>query len=186
MKYYYRLFPRRIHKRLIRYRSKYQPSLWLRFITIALLFLFIYAPVTEAQVEDTTRTERKIPERIELNRYNNIIHTPYNMGISPLGMNQYRLHDSGTSHGFYRRLYYQGAKEFIMSEDDRYDPYGPEWERKLNAELMAIVAELFKEQNSMLQTLSRIMPFLGFGFFERYELPPPPRIENPDLLPVEN
>lgn len=166
--------------------QKQRPSIWVRLITIAMFLFMVYIPMAEAQVEDTTRVERKIPERIESNRYNNIIHTPYNMSIFSPGMNQYQLNDKGTTYGFYRRLNYQGPKEFILTEDTGYDPYGPEWERKLNAELMAILQATFKEQSSILQTLARIAPFLGFGFFERYELPPPPRIEHPDKVPAEN
>ena len=165
--------------------QKQRPSIWVRLITIAMFLFMVYIPMAEAQVEDTTRVERKIPERIESNRYNNIIHTPYNMSIFSPGMNQYQLNDKGTTYGFYRRLNYQGPKEFILTEDTGYDPYGPEWERKLNAELMAILQATFKEQSSILQTLARIVPFLGLGW-NRYEMPPPPRIEHPDKVPAEN
>lgn len=165
--------------------QKLNPSKWIRYMTAAIFVFMVYIPMAEAQVEDTTRVETKIPERIESNRYNNIIHTPYNMNVLSPGMNLYRLNDQGTTYGFYRRLNYQGAREFILAEDTGYDPYGPEWERKLNAELIAILQATFKEQSSILQTLARIAPFLGFGFFERYELPPPPRIEHPDQEPVE-
>jgi hypothetical protein len=184
MKYHSRFFKKWIQIGLI-YREKSKESIILGLIT-TLMLLFIFVPIAEAQVEDTTRTERRVPERIESNRYNSIINTPYNMSITSSGMNQYRLNDSGTRYGFYRRLNYQGAEEFLLSEDERYNPYGSEFERELNEKLMAILQEIFKEQSDILRTLSRIAPFLGFGFFERYELPPPPRIEDPDLVPVEN
>ncbi|TVR35508.1 MAG: hypothetical protein EA390_01500 [Balneolaceae bacterium] len=164
--------------------QKLKLSTWIRYMTAAIFMFMVYIPMAEAQVEDTTRVERKIPERIESQRHNTIIHTPYNMNVLSPGMNQYRLNDQGTTYGFYRRLNYQGAQEFIMTEDTGYDPYGPEWERKLNADLIAILQATFKEQSSILQTLARIAPFLGFGW-NRYEPPPPPRIEHPDSEPVE-
>jgi hypothetical protein len=157
-----------------------------RCLILSLILIGGSVSIAVAQVEDTTRIERKVPEEIRSNRYNSIITTPYNADLFPSGLNQYRLNDQGTSYGFYRRLNHQGTREFMFSEDSRYYPYGPEWERELNEQLMAIVQATFKEQSGILKALSRIAPFLGFGFFERYELPPPPRIEDPDRVPVEN
>lgn len=186
MRYYYRLFAGWIQNWLTSFKVKYPAKVCLKLLTMAMFLLYINVPMAEAQVEDTTRVERKIPEQIESNRYNNIIRAPYNMNIFSPGLNQYRLNDQGTSYGFYRRLNNQGTREFMFSEDSRYYPYGPEWERELNEQLMAILQATFKEQSGILKALARIAPFLGFGFYERYELPPPPRIEDPDRVPAEN
>lgn len=160
----------------------------LKFSGAALLLfslLFMVSPVVYAQQEDTTRTERRFHDRPETTRHNMILRTPFQMDILPDGTSRYRLNDAGTMHGFYRRLQYMDAGDFLLGDDGLYEPYGPEWERELNEALHTLLSLTFKEENTILRTLARLAPFLGFGFFERYELPPPPRIEHPDKVPDE-
>ena len=177
--------------RLLRQTYCLQP-VWLKVKRIAqcvvpllLSLLLFYPDELLAQQEDTTRTERRFEDMRETTRHNTIIRTPYQMNILPDGVSRYQLNDAGTMHGFYRRLSYMDAGDFLLGDDGIYDPYGPEWERELNEAIYIILQATFKEESNILRTLARLAPFLGFGFFERYELPPPPRIEHPDKVPDE-
>jgi hypothetical protein len=153
---------------------------------LMLFFLGCFAEV-HAQVEDdTTRVEREGPERTETERYNDFIITPYQIDIPGSQMERYRLHDFGSTYSFYRRLQYYGIEDFLFDDDQEFNMYGPEWERELNEHLAMILSATFKEQNSILQLLSRIAPFLGFGFFEPYEVPIVPRIEDGDRVYTED
>lgn len=154
-------------------------KLFMPFNAAVLIFVFgFFAPVF-AQDEDTTRV-RQIPELPETNRYNNFINTPYQSPLSPGDMERYNFNGVEGSYLFHRRLRYMSAEDFLFSEEDRYDPYGMEWEKGLNANLMTVLHATFKEQNRALQRLARILPFLGFGFFEPYEVPVVPRMnDNP-------
>lgn len=137
-----------------------------------------------AQVtEDTTSTNRVGPPQPEERGYNNYINTPYQHHISDEAMSRYSLYGIDSNYTFFKRLRTTSPEEMLLSEEERYNRYGPDWERQLNAQLISILRETFKEQNSFLQKLARIAPFLGFGFFEEYRHPVIPRIDNnePDV-----
>ncbi len=156
------------------------------FLTVLLLVLAGSFSLVYGQVEDdTTRAERRGPEQIEEVRHNTFINTPNQMDIPEEDMNRYQISDYNNMYGFYRRLQSQSPRDFLLSEEAGHYLYGPEWEREINAQLMAILQATFKEQNSILQVLSRIAPFLGFGFFEEYEVPVVPRNEDPDRVYVD-
>lgn len=149
------------------------------------MLIFIgFAPSLYAQVEDTTRVEREGPEEIEtlLREYPA---TPYQIDIPQFNIDHYRLDDYDGTHTFFRRLRYLSPGEILMSEEEWYDRYGAQWEREINAQLSAILQATFKEKNSLLTMIQRIAPFLGFGFFERYEVPIVPRIDDGDRVYVE-
>jgi len=159
-----------------------------KFLTLTGLLIFMAGSFTFVQAqaeEDTTRAERRGPEQIEEVRHNTFINTPMQMEVPDAEMNRYQISDYNNMYGFYRWLQYQSVRDFIMSQDAEYNLYGPEWEREINAQLMAILQATFKEQNSILQVLSRIAPFLGFGFFEEYEVPVVPRNEDPNRIYVD-
>jgi hypothetical protein len=156
------------------------------FPAVLIIFFGITVQV-HAQVEDdTTRVERDLEERPETERYNDFIMTPYHIDIPGSQIERYRLYDFQSRHRFYRRLQYYGIADFLLDEDEEFNMYGPEWEREINQRLSMILSETFKEQNSVLQLLSRIAPFLGFGFFEQYEVPIVPRIEDGDRVYTED
>lgn len=148
-------------------------------------FSLIFTPVLYAQTEDTTRVERQGPEEIEtlLREYPL---TPYHFDIPQFNIDLYRLDDYEGTHTFFRRLRYLSPGEILMAEDEWYERYGAEWEREINEQLAAILQATFKEKNSLLTMIQRIAPFLGFGFFERYEVPIVPRIEDGDRIYVED
>jgi hypothetical protein len=159
-----------------------------KFIFITGIFLILSGSATllYAQVEDdTTRVEREGPELPEEIRHNNFLHTPYQMDFSESEMNRYRISDYDNMYGFYRRMQYQSPQQVMMTMQASHERYGSDWENELNAQLIAILQATFKEQNSLLQMLSRIAPFLGFGFFEPYEVPVVPRNEDPDRVYIE-
>lgn len=154
-------------------------------VLFALAILFSSPALVHAQSEDTTRTERKGPEQFNSERFESPNNTPYEIGVPESEMNRYRLDDYGTSPGFFRRLEYQGFEDYLMSEEERYDPYGEEWVMKINQDLITLLELTFKEENKFLSAISRIGRFLTVGFFEPYEVPIS-RIEDPDRSHIES
>ena len=138
---------------------------------------------TYAQQEDTTRTEER---ELDLREYRIEPRTPYQMDISRFNENQYHLFDHEGTYSFYNRLRYLRPEDILLSEEERYEPYGPDWERQINEQLAALLEATFPKQSGVLGILARIAPFLGFGFFEPYSVPIAPRNENPDLVPVDH
>lgn len=159
-----------------------------RYFGIVAFTLFISLVVTDLQAqvfEDSTRIEREGPEQPEVIRHNTFLNTPYQMGISESYMSRYQINDFDSNYNFFRRLRHQSVEEFILGKEEGFNPYGPEWEQMINENLMAILEATFKEKSEFFHLLSRIAPFLGFSFYERYEVPVVPRMEDPDLLPRE-
>lgn len=156
---------------------------YLGIITIALL-ISILATDLQAQVaEDSTRIEREGPEQPEVIRHNTFLNTPYQTGISESLMSRYQINDFDSNYNFFRRLRYQSIEDFLLAEEEKFNPYGPEWEQMINENLMTILEATFKEKSDFMRMLSRIAPFLGFSFYERYEVPVVPRMDSPDVTP---
>lgn len=159
---------------------------YIRYFGIFAFLVLISMGVTDlhAQVEeDSTRIEREGPEQPEVIRHNTFINTPYKTGITESYMSRYRINDYDSNYNFFRRLRHQSVEDFILSKEEGFNPYGLEWEQMMNENLMAILDATFKEKSDFLRLLSRIAPFLGFSFHERYEVPVVPRMEDPDLTP---
>lgn len=174
-----------MHPRITFFSESLKNSMAVCITTLFLLVLVI-SPSLYAQTEqDTTRTTREGPEEIEQILPHTPL-TPYRITIPGFNIDQYELNDYEGTHTFFKRLEYQNPGEILMAEKDWYERYGPEWERELNENLNALLAMTFKEQNSFLRMLSRIAPFLGFGFFEEYEVPIVPRIDDADRVYIED
>lgn len=157
-----------------------------RYVGIFVFVVLISMWVTDlhAQVEeDSTRIEREGPEQPEVIRHNTFINTPYQTGISESYMSRYQINDYDSNYNFFRRLRHQTTEDFILGKDEGFNPYGLEWEQMINENLMAILDATFKEKSDFLRLLSRIAPFLGFSFYEPYEVPVVPRMEDPDVTP---
>lgn len=150
-------------------------------LLISMLTTDLYAQVAE----DSTRIEREGPEQPEVIRHNTFLNTPYQTGISESNMSRYRINDFDSNYNFFRRLRHQNVEDFILGEEEGFNPYGAEWEQMINENLMTILEATFKEKSDLMRILSRIAPFLGFSFYERYEVPVVPRMENPDLTPQQ-
>lgn len=135
-----------------------------------------------AQTEDTTKVERKIPE---MDRQAPNVRTPINMDIPESAINRYRINDPDGNYTFHLRLRDENVEDFLFKEGS-YSPYGPEWERQINEELMRIVDEIFEETHPLLGIVNRIAPFLGVGFFTQQPgFRPPPRIEYENKVNVD-
>lgn len=148
------------------------------------ILISIVASDLQAQVaEDSTRIEREGPEQPEVIRHNTFLNTPYQIGISESNMSRYQINDFDSNYNFFRRLRHQNVEDFILGSDEGFNPYGPEWEQMINENLIAILEATFKEKSDFFRLLSRIAPFLGFSFYERYEVPVVQRMEDPDLSP---
>jgi hypothetical protein len=154
-------------------------------ICIFMVIFLGFTPLLVAQTEDTTRVERDGPEELET-LIREHPSTPYHINIPEFNIHHYRLDDYEGTHTFFRRLRYLTPGEILMTEEEWYDRYGAQWEREINEQLAAILQATFKEKNSLLTMIQRIAPFLGFGFFERYELPIVPRIDDADRVYVED
>lgn len=160
---------------------KYRLSTVNRFVGTLLFILLIsvgFSDLVYSQVEDTTSTGRTGPPESEERGYNNYYNTQFQHRISNDDVNRYSLFGIDGRYTFHGRLGTQNIDEFMLSAEDRYNPYGPDWELKINEQLSAILSETFKEHNSFLQKLARIAPFLGFGFFEEYRVPVVPRMSD--------
>lgn len=156
-------------------------------MAVVLILILGFPAGLYAQAEDTVRVEVERDSLLQEQnrRYSIPARTPYQTDINRFGGARYKLYDHTGTYDFYRKLNYQDAEDFLMSEEERYDPYGPEWERQLNETILAFLEATTREESAFLQTLARIAPFLGFGFFERYEHPVPERIENPEKISVD-
>lgn len=150
----------------------------LKYISL-LTFLILFAGMSAvyAQQEDTTRTEKEVEERLELERDTRTLHTPYQINISPEDMGRYQLRDKGTQYGFHRRLNQLGPRGYFFNQEEHFDPYGPEWERKINEQILAILDAEFGEESQLLSQIARIARFFTLGFIEPYEVPIVPRFE---------
>ena len=154
-------------------KTLHKQILW----TAVLLLLTGIAPLY-AQQEDTTRTERQLEQRLELQREMRMSEMPYNINIPPSDLERYRLQDKGTQYGFYRRLNLLGPREYFFNQEEHFDPYGPEWERLINEQILAILEAEFGGENRILTALATFARFFTIGFFEPYEVPVVPRFED--------
>lgn len=142
--------------------------------------------IVQAQVaEDTSRVEREGPPPEEEVRHHNIIRAPFQSDIPEAEINRYRIRDYNDSYTFFRRLRTNNVEDFLFAEEYANQRFGAEWEREINERLTAILEETFKEDSELMRVLARLAPFLGFGFHERYLVPVVPRMEDPDLVPVD-
>lgn len=155
---------------------------------LLLLLTVLNAELAFGQTEsasDTTRVERQGPGRTEATQHHTILRMPYVSPIMPGQINRYQAEDLTGNYTFFTRLRDRSPEEMLFAEDPRYLPYGPDWERQLNENLTLLLQATFKERNSFLNLLARLAPFMGFGFYERYEVPVVPRVEGPDRIYVE-
>ncbi|TVR14472.1 MAG: hypothetical protein EA391_12670 [Balneolaceae bacterium] len=155
-----------------------------KYTALFLLFFLISTPLFAQAEEDTTRV-RQLPEQPQINRYNNFIHTPFQTPLPAGAMERYNFNGVDGSYLFHRRLRTMSAEDFLFLEEDRFDPYGIEWEQGLNENLMNIIYATFLDKNPILDRLSRIVPFLGLGFFEPYMVPIVPRMSDDPITPPE-
>lgn len=143
------------------------------------------ASVAWAQTEDTTRTPREFPEEPRTDEtLDPAESTPYQMDVLRSNVQRYQLRDYGSSSRFYRQLPYRSTEDFLMSEEEGYQRYGAEWERKINEDLMTILRTTFKEDSEIMKLWKSIAPFLGFAIWEPYEVPIT-RVEFEQKVPVE-
>ena len=157
-------------------------------LTLMLLLTVLNPDLAIGQAEsasDTTRIEREGPGQLETTRHNTILRTPFISPIMPGQISRYRAEDLSGDYTFFRRLRDYSPEEMLLAEDSRFLAYGPEWERQLNENLTLLLQATFKERNSFFDLLARLAPFMGFGFYERYEVPVVPRVEGPDRVYVE-
>jgi len=140
-----------------------------------------------AQAEqDSTSKEKAIWQQQE--RYNDYINTPYQTGISTEQMKNYSLNGADDMYTFHKRLRYHSLEDFMFRENPAHDPYGIDWQIEINAQLLMVIEETFKDQNEFLGKLARIIPFLGLGFFDEYRVPIVPRMETapPEKITPDN
>ncbi len=129
-----------------------------------------------AQAEqDSTSKEKKIWQQEE--RYNDYTNTPYQTGISNEQLEIYNLDGTDDMYTFHKRLRNHTLDDFMFRENPAYDPYGIDWQMEINAQLLMVIEETFKDQNEFLGKLARIIPFLGLGFSDEYRVPIVPRME---------
>lgn len=157
----------------------------LKFYLICLFILSAVNEVSLAQTEDTTRTPVQFPEESGNEQTRDSAETPYRMDILRQDIERYQLRDYGSTSRFYRQLEYRSPEDFLMSEQEGYQRYGREWERKINQQLLAILRETFKEDSEVMKLWKRLAPFLSFGIWEPYEVPIT-RVDYPDKVPVES
>lgn len=140
-----------------------------------------------AQAEqDSTSKEKTIWQQQE--RYNDYINTPYQTGISNEQMEIYSLDGADDMYTFHKRLRHHSLEDFMFRENPAHDPYGIDWQNEINAQLLMVIEETFKDQNEFLGKLARIIPFLGLGFFDEYRVPIVPRMETapPEKITSDN
>lgn len=158
------------------------------FLFLLILSVFFGSAVTMVQaqaVEDTSKVEREGPPPEEEVRRHNIIRTPFQSEIPEDDINRYQIRDYDGSYTFFSRLRSESVQDFMFAEQLAKQRYGAEWEQEINERLAAILEETFKEESEFMRVLARLAPFLGFGFYERYMVPVVPRMEDPDLVPVD-
>lgn len=157
----------------------------LRVFMLTLLLTAATVTLSNAQTEDTTRTERQeLQEEELLESSPDKSETPYQMDVLESDINRYQLRDYGSSNRFYRQLEYMKPEEFLMRGEEGYQRYGEEWERKINEDLIAIIRATFKEDSEIMKLWKSIAPFLSFGIWEPYEVPIT-RVDYPNKVPVE-
>jgi len=144
---------------------------------MVLSFFFLMSPLDVfAQAEqDSTSKEQTVEQKLE--RYNETFRTPYQSGISNEQLEIYNLDGTDDMYTFHKRLRHHSLEDFMFRENPAYDPYGIDWQHEINAQLLMVLEETFKDQNEFLGKLARIIPFLGLGFFEEYRVPIVPRMD---------
>lgn len=157
---------------------------WILRVLVLLFISLGTFSISHAQTEDTTRTERQelqddqiLEESLDENE------TSYQMDILESDINRYQLRDYGSRSRFYRQLDYLTAEDFLMREEEGYQRYGEEWERKINEDLLKIIRATFKEDSEIMKLWKSIAPFLSFGIWEPYEVPIT-RVDYPNKVPV--
>lgn len=155
----------------------------LSIIVFTLLISMVVSDLYAQVAEDSTRIEREGPEQPEEIRHNTFLNTPYQSGFSEMDINRYQINDFDSNYNFFRRLRHQTVEDFILGEEEGFNPYGLEWEQMINENLTAILEATFQEKSEFFKLLSRIAPFIGFGFYEPYLVPVVPRTEDPDVTP---
>lgn len=156
----------------------------LKFTAVFLLISLASVSLARAQTEDTTRTPRELPEEPGSIQPENPNETPYQIDIMQQDIERYELRDYGSTSRFYRQLNYRTPEDYLMSEEEGYNRYGAEWERKINEDLLAILKATFKEDSEIMKLWKSIAPFLSFGIWEPYEVPIT-RVDYPNKVPVE-
>lgn len=180
MKYYLTHFPEQILQSICKIARQ-----TLKFTLLFSLMMFGAMSVLLAQTEDTTRTPREFPEESRNDESLNPTETPYQMDVLQSDIKRYQLRDYGSTDRFYRQLKYRTPEDFLMSEEEGYNRYGSEWERKINEDLMAILRATFKEDSEIMRLWKSIAPFLSFGIWEPYEVPIT-RVDYPQKVPVNS
>lgn len=140
-----------------------------------------------AQAEqDSTAQEMTIEQQQE--RYNETFRTPYHSDIPNEQLEIYNLDGVDDIYTFHKRLRHHSLEDFMFRENPAYNPYGIDWQNEINAQLLMVLEETFKDQNEFLGKLARIIPFLGLGFFEEYRVPIVPRMDTapPEKITPEN
>lgn len=179
MKYYLMCLPRRILYTLCKSGRKTSKSILL----LSLIMLGAIS-VLHAQTEDTTRTPREIPQEPRSEETPKSSDTPYQMDVLQSDIDRYQLRDYGSTDRFYRQLKYRTPEDFLMSEEEGYNRYGAEWEKKINEDLMTILRATFKEDSEIMKLWKSLAPFLSFGIWEPYEVPIT-RVEYENKVPLE-
>lgn len=181
MIYWFTRFLRRIQ--CIHSKKGYVPACIKRAGGVVLITLG-FTSLALGQTEDTTRTPREFPEEQSTEQPGDPNNAPYQMDILRSDIERYQLNDYGSTHRFYRQLKYRTPEDFLMSEEEGYNRYGAEWERKINEDLMAILRATFKEDSEIMKLWKSIAPFLSFGIWEPYEVPIT-RVHYDNKVPLE-
>jgi hypothetical protein len=156
----------------------------LRVLMLTFLLTVGTFGISYAQTGDTTRTERQELQNEELLEETlDGSETPYQMDVLESDISRYQLRDYGSRSRFYRQLEYLTAEDFLMREEEGYQRYGEEWERKINEDLLKIIRATFKEDSEIMKLWKSIAPFLSFGIWEPYEVPIT-RVDHPNKVPI--
>jgi hypothetical protein len=162
-----------------------KPKVQILFLLILFVSFGGVVSMVQAQAaEDTSSVEREGPPPEEEVRRHNIIRTPFQSEIPEDDINRYQIRDYDGSYTFFSRLRSESVEDFMFAEQLAKQRYGAEWEQEINERLTTILEETFKEDSEFMRVLARLAPFLGFGYYERYMVPVVPRMEDPDLVPV--
>lgn len=157
---------------------------WILRVFVLLFISLGTFSISQAQTEDTTRTEQQeLQDDQILEESLDESETPYQMDILESDINRYQLRDYGSRSRFYRQLEYLTAEDFLMRDEEGYQRYGEEWERKINEDLLKIIRATFKEDSEIMKLWKSIAPFLSFGIWEPYEVPIT-RVDYPNKVPV--
>jgi hypothetical protein len=158
----------------------------LLWVSLGLFFLMTPATVFGQAEQDSTSNEQTLQQQQE--RSSEPFRTPYQSDISNEQLEIYNLDGSDDIYTFHKRLRYHTLEDFMFRENPAYDPYGIDWQIEINTQLLMVLEETFKDQNEFLGKLARIIPFLGLGFFEEYEVPIVPRMDTapPEKISSDN